>query len=110
MIEIAHREVASQTVVITLTGKFMLGDDGDKIVRMVEEKLTEGVRKIIFDLTGVTVIDSTGIGRFIACFNKIMAAGGEMRMAGATGHVMQSFRISLLDKVFSFYPSLEAAL
>jgi hypothetical protein len=39
-----------------------------------------------------------------------MAAGGEMRMAGATGHVLQSFRISLLDKVFSFYPSLEQSL
>jgi len=45
-------------------------------------RLAEGARKIIFDLSGVTVIDSTGIGRFIASFNKIMAAGGEMRMAG----------------------------
>jgi hypothetical protein len=33
-----------------------------------------------------------------------------MRMAGATGHVMQSFRVSLLDKVFSFYPTLQQAL
>jgi len=39
-----------------------------------------------------------------------MAAGGDMRMAGASGHVMQSFRVSLLDKVFSFYPSLQQAL
>jgi len=110
MIEIAHREVAPGTLVITLTGKFMLGPEGDEIVGLVEQHLAAGTRKFVFDLTGVTVIDSTGIGRFISSFNKIMAAGGEMRMAGASGHVMQSFKVSLLDKVFSFYPTLQQAL
>ena len=110
MMEIAHREVTPDTSVITLSGKLMLGPEGDQIVTMVEDRLAAGSRKIIFDLSAVTVIDSTGIGRFIASFNKIMAAGGEMRMAGATGHVMQSFRVSLLDKVFTFYPTLELAL
>jgi anti-sigma B factor antagonist len=110
MLEIAHREVASGTVVVTLAGKLMLGPEGDPIVSLVEECLARGTRKIVFDLSGVTVIDSTGIGRFISSFNKIMAAGGEMRMAGANGHVMQSFRVSLLDKVFKFYPSVEAAM
>jgi anti-sigma B factor antagonist len=110
MVEISHREVAPGTVVITLAGKLMLGPEGDRIVSLVEERLAAGTRKFVFDLSGVTVIDSTGIGRFISSFNKIMAAGGEMRMAGATGHVMQSFRVSLLDKVFSFYPSLQQAL
>jgi len=110
MVEIAHREAADGTVVITLAGKLMLGPEGDRILSLVEERLAAGSRKFVFDLSGVTLIDSTGIGRFIASFNKIMAAGGEMRMAGATGHVMQSFRVSLLDKVFSFYPSLQQAL
>jgi anti-anti-sigma factor len=110
MVEIADREVAPGTVVISLAGKLMLGPEGDRIVSLVEERLAAGTRKFVFDLSGVTVIDSTGIGRFISSFNKIMAVGGEMRMAGATGHVMQSFRVSLLDKVFSFYPSLQQAL
>ena len=110
MVEISHREIAPATVVIELAGKLMLGPEGDRIVSLVEEFLSQGKRKIVFDLSGVTTIDSTGIGRFIASFNKILAAGGEMRMAGATGHVMQSFRVSLLDKVFQFYGSVEAAL
>jgi anti-sigma B factor antagonist len=110
MIEIAHREVAPGTLVITLTGKLMLGPEGDRIVTLVEQQLAAGTRKFIFDLSGVTVIDSTGIGRFISSYNKIMAVGGDMRMAGASGHVMQSFRVSLLDKVFSFYPTLQQEL
>jgi anti-sigma B factor antagonist len=110
MIEIAHQEVVPGTVLIALTGKLMLGPEGDVIVTLVEQQLAAGARRFVFDLSGVTVIDSTGIGRFISSFNKIMAAGGEMRMAGASGHVMQSFKVSLLDKVFSFYPTLQQAL
>jgi len=110
MIEIAQREVSPGTLLVTLTGKLMLGPEGDEIVSLVERQLSAGTRKFVFDLSGVTVIDSTGIGRFISSFNKIMAVGGEMRMAGASGHVMQSFRVSLLDKVFTFYPTLQQAL
>jgi anti-anti-sigma factor len=110
MMEMSHSEVAPATVVIKLAGKLMLGPEGDQIVTLVDNLLGQGKRLFIFDLAAVGAIDSTGIGRFISSFNKIMAVGGEMRMAGATGHVFQSFRVSLLDKIFRFYPNVEAAL
>lgn len=110
MIEISHREVAPTTVVITLAGKLMLGPEGDHIVTLVEELIGKGTRLFIFDLTAVGAIDSTGIGRFISSFNKIMAVGGEMRMAGASSHVFHSFKVSLLDRVFRFFPNVEAAM
>src|SRR4051812_11835474 len=109
-LEISHKEVAPATVVVTLAGKLMLGADGENIPSLVEDFLRQGKKTIIFDLSGVTVIDSTGIGRFIASYNKIAAAGGEMRMAGATGHLFQSFHVSLLDQVFPFFPTAEEAI
>src|SRR4051794_17268129 len=109
-LEISHKDLAPATVVVTLVGKLMLGADGEDIPSMVEGFLRRGRKTIVFDLSGLTVIDSTGIGRFIASYNKIAAAGGEMRMAGATGHLFQSFHVSLLDQVFPFFPSTEEAL
>lgn len=108
-LEIDHREVAPGVVVVTLTGKLMLGSDGQDIPKIVDDCLREGKKTFVFDLSGVTVIDSTGIGRFIAAYNKIASAGGEMRMAGATGHLFQSFHVSLLDQVFPFYPTVDEA-
>jgi anti-sigma B factor antagonist len=108
-LEIGHKEVAPGVVVVTLTGKLMLGSDGEDIPRLVDGFLRDGKRTFVFDLSGVTVIDSTGIGRFIAAYNKIATAGGEMRMAGATGHLFQSFHVSLLDQVFPFYPTVDEA-
>jgi anti-sigma B factor antagonist len=109
-LEIQQREVGTDRAVIALAGKIMMGRDSEPIVPAVEKLLAEGRRTVIFDLSGVGAIDSTGIGRFIASYNKIAAAGGEMRMAGATGHIFQSFHISLLDQVFPFFGSVDEAL
>jgi anti-anti-sigma factor len=108
-LEISHNQLAPGVVAVTLAGKLMLGPDGEQVVSLVERLLQQGNRTIVFDLAGVAAIDSTGIGRFIASFNKIVAAGGEMRMAGATGHLFQSFHVSMLDQVFPFYPTVEEA-
>jgi anti-sigma B factor antagonist len=108
-LDIVQNELAPGKVVIALTGKIMMGTDSERIMTQVEELLRQGKRTIIFDLGGVTHIDSTGIGRFISSYNKIMAAGGEMCMAGAKGHLFDIFHVSMLDTVFRFYPTVEAA-
>lgn len=108
-LEIDHRETADGTVVITLAGKLMLGPEGQQVETLVADSLARGRRTFVFDLAGVTRIDSTGIGRFIYCFNKIAEAGGKLSMAGAQGHLRESFRISRLDTVFRFYPDVETA-
>jgi len=107
--DISHKEVAPGTIVVTLSGKLMMGFTGERIVHLVEELLREGHRVIVFDLSAVTTLDSTGIGQFISSFNKVITAGGDMRMAGATGHIFHTFQVSLLDKVFRFYPTVEEA-
>jgi len=107
--EIRHEQPSSQTAVVTLSGKVMLGTGTERISALVNDLLARGTRNVVFDLSGVTVLDSTGVGQFIASFNQIMSAGGEMRMAGATGHILQTFRVSRLDKMFPFFPTAEEA-
>ena len=109
MLEITSSELAPGTAVIALTGKVMMGADSEPITTLVDRFLAEGKRVIIFDLAGVTRMDSTGVGRFIYSFNRLTNAGGAMRMAGATGHIFDIFHVSLLDTVIPFFESVEAA-
>ncbi len=108
--DISHKEIAPGVAAIALAGKIMMGPSSEPIVIRVEELLAGGIRTIVFDLSGVTGIDSTGIGRFISSFNKIGAAGGQMRMAAASGQVFDAFHVSLLDTVFRFYATVEDAV
>src|SRR5205823_11570019 len=109
MLQIKHADAAPGAVVITLSGKILMGPESEQIVALVDTLLEDEKRTIIFDLADVTRIDSTGIGCFIASSNKIERAGGEMRMAGATRHLLDVFHVTLLDTVFPFYPDVEAA-
>ncbi len=108
-IEINHREMDGGVVLIAIAGRVMLGPESQRIESLTAELLQQGQRKLVFDMSGVTQIDSTGIGRFISALNKVMQAGGRMHMAGATGAVREGFRVTRLDRVFKFYNSVEEA-
>jgi|SRR5579883_423522 anti-sigma B factor antagonist len=108
-LEIEQKDVTGSTSVITLVGKLMLGSEAAQLEGLVPQLLKEGRKNLVFDLSGVTHIDSTGIGRFIDAYTRLAPAGGQMRLAGATGAVRDSFRVTRLDTVFKFYPTVEAA-
>ena len=108
-LEISHRETEDGAIVVTLAGKIMLGVESQQIEMLVADLIGEGHRNFIFDMAGVNHIDSTGIGRFIACYNKVTQAGGGMALAGATGAVRDGFRVTRLDTVFQFFPDVESA-
>ena len=106
---VEHQDWQGATSVITLSGALILGQEGAQLATLVPELLKNGRKTLVFDLSGVTHIDSTGIGRFIDAYSRVGQAGGEMRLAGATGMVRDAFRVTRLDTVFRFYPTVEAA-
>jgi len=108
-LHLQHEEVEPGVVVITLSGKLMLGREGEQVVQLVVDLLGQGSRRIIFDIAGLTRVDSTGIGRFIASYNKIESVGAKMGIAAPTPHLRECFRATQLDRVFRFYDDLPAA-
>lgn len=106
---VEQQDVDGSTSVITLRGKLMLGEEAAQLETLVPALLRNGRKNLVFDLSGVTHIDSTGIGRFIQAYSQVMPLGGQMRLAGATGAVRDSFRVTRLDTVFQFYPTVQAA-
>lgn len=109
-LQIEQRQAAPKTILLSLTGRVMLGEESAQIDALIARLLGEGNRNFVIDLSGVTHIDSTGIGRFIAGFNKVFQAGGSLVMAGATGQVRDSFAVTRLDTVFRFYTDSTEAL
>src|SRR6201986_1594986 len=106
---IERQDVAAATSVVALHGKLMLGESAAQLENLVPELLKTGRKNLVFDLSGVTHIDSTGIGRFIDTYSRLGQEGGQIRLAGATGTVRDSFRVTRLDTVFPFYATVEAA-
>lgn len=102
---IQHHQPDPDTTVIELSGKLLLGPGCNQLEKLVNAELAEGRQRLIFDLAGITHIDSTGIGRFIDAFNRLHASGGQMTMTGAKGPVREMFHITRLDTVLPFADS-----
>ncbi len=95
--------------VLSLSGRLTLGHERGAIEATVLKTLADGVRKLVFDLSRVTYIDSTGIGIIAYCFGKITQQGGHAAVAGADGLVKEVFRLTRLDNVITFYPDVPTA-
>jgi anti-anti-sigma factor len=108
-LQVHHEEIEPGVVVITLAGKLLLGGEGESVEQLVADSLNRGVRGIIFDIAGLTRVDSTGIGRFIASYNKIAEAGAQMGIAAPTPHLRDCFHATQLDRVFRFFGDVPAA-
>ena len=55
-----------------------------------------GVRELVVDLSGTSMIDSTGLGLLLSAFNSLRAAGGSLAVTNASEEILnllQSLRI-----------------
>ena len=76
----------------------------------LDEQILSGRTDLVVDLTGVTFLDSTGLGVLVGRLKLARTRGGALRLAGAEDRVLKVFAITGLDKIFEMHPDLDSAL
>lgn len=109
ILSIERRKVEPDIAVLAMTGRITMGSDSQKIEWGLAELLKENQRKVIFDLTGVTFLDSSGIGILVMCHAKLKKGGGALRIAGAQGMVEETLNMTSVNKLVPFYPTAAEA-
>jgi anti-sigma B factor antagonist len=82
---------------------------GDTIVAatLPELRLTmrdivgEGVRDLVIDLSGIRMVDSSGIGLLIATYNSMRKLGGRLAVVNASNELLELFRSMRMHQHFS---------
>lgn len=109
-LEIKKKEIKPGIVVLELTGRITMGPDCWQVEKEVEQLIHQNEKHIILDLSGISMVDSTGIGQIVKCLCKLKTSGGTLRLAGLRGMVEGVFKITKVDQVIGIYPTaLEAA-
>jgi anti-anti-sigma factor len=110
MLEIQTKNLPPDIVVLEVTGRITIGRECKQLEWAVDSLVQEKQKqKIIFDLTGVTHIDSTGIGIIVMSAGQVKQAGGELRLAGASKHIEQVLKLTSIDKLVSWNPTVTEA-
>ena len=106
-LQIQTTRVEPDIVVVQLLGSITSGSE-NIVEPLVKDLLDQDEKKLIFDLTDVEQIDSTGANIIIRCFLAARKAGAGLRVGGAR-MVARVFKITRLDAVIPCYPTLAAA-
>jgi anti-sigma B factor antagonist len=93
-VEVARLE--PDVYVLHLAGRITLGRDSQQIEWTIDDLQRADAKKVVFDMSNVTFIDSTGIGILVMCAGKLKEIGGALRVAGATGVVEQTMKLCKL--------------
>jgi anti-anti-sigma factor len=109
ILEIAKKAVGN-IVVLEMTGRITLGRDCQQIEYDVDELVRGKQARIVFDLSKVKYMDSSGVGIMVMCGGKVREAGGELRIAGATAVVEQTLQLTRMSAIVPMFATLAEAL
>ncbi len=109
ILEIQKKTVGS-FVVLQMSGRITLGRDCQQIESDVDELIRNKQTKVVFDLANIKYMDSSGVGIMVMSSGKLKGAGGELRLAGATGVVGQTLQLTRMDAIVPTFATVEEAV
>jgi|EndMetStandDraft_8_1072994.scaffolds.fasta_scaffold95861_3 anti-sigma B factor antagonist len=95
--------------VLAASGRFDLVS-APQMKATVDELVASGQPRIIVDLSGVELIDSSGLGALVGSLKTTRQAGGDLRIAAPGEQVRAVLSLTHLDHIFRAYAGAEDAL
>lgn len=101
---------SGEVTIVDLRGKFTANDGESEVLRSRLEKLiSNGVHKLLLNLTDLTRIDSSGVSIIAETYVSLKQQGGRLRLLGPRGRVLQVLTVlRLLEIVESFEDEAQA--
>jgi anti-sigma B factor antagonist len=74
-------------------------DAAPSLLAAVVEQLEAGATEVVLDLSGVSFIDSSGLGALVGCWRRVKNAGATLIMANPGEDVRMTLEITGLDQI-----------
>jgi anti-anti-sigma factor len=107
--EFTKREIRPGVVVLGMTGSIRVGPNCQQIEKALDELILQDATWVVFDLNGVSFIDSAGIGSVVRALLKLNKLGGTLRLAGVKGQVQSAFNLTHIDRSIEIFPTADEA-
>jgi len=109
ILKFTKRALEPGLAVLEIQGNIHCGPECARLERQVDELLASRETRVIFDMAGVTHMDSAAIGSIVRSLTKLKEAGGGLRIAGAQSMIDYSLRLTKVDKIVEMFSTVEQA-
>ncbi|MBK8013477.1 MAG: STAS domain-containing protein [Deltaproteobacteria bacterium] len=76
----------------------------------IEALLSARRINVVFDLRGLELIDSSGVGAIVSLFKRVRTLQGDVKIARLTGQPYEIFKLLRLDRAFEIYDGVDTAV
>jgi anti-sigma B factor antagonist len=66
--------------------------------------------KVVFDMSALGFVDSSGCGALLSCLRKVRANDGELKLCGVRRQIQDLFNVIRMDQIFEIFGSRQEAV
>ncbi|HEV2351021.1 MAG TPA: STAS domain-containing protein [Terriglobia bacterium] len=102
---VIKKQIRPGVVVLEITDSIRNGPNCQQIERQMDELIRKDEKWVIFDLSRVTYVDSSGIGTIVRTLGRLKKVGGTLRLAGVKEMVEGVLKITQVVKIIEIFPT-----
>ncbi len=103
-------EVRDGRTILSLREERLDAHNSGELRDYLLSQLEAGGQQLIIDLSGVSFIDSSGLGALLSGFKNANLRSGSFVLSGLQSRVQSMFELTRLHRVFEIFPTVEDAL
>lgn len=96
--------------IIALQGKITIGSGDSQLREVITNALNNSKNSILLDMSGVTTIDSSGIGELVGSYTTVTNRGGKLKLLHLPAKLNELLHVTQLITVFEVYENEQDAL
>ena len=106
-----EQRIAGDVAIIKVTGAITLHKGGDVLLKdKVQSLLQQGHQRLLVDLSGVSHVDSAGLGELVQAYATTKNRGGALKLLNVTKRLQDLLVVTKLLTVFEAFDNETAAL
>lgn len=104
-----NTEIRGDVAIVKIEGDHLDASTHAKFVQQLKP-VTDQYSKIVFDISGLQFIDSSGIGVILGTMRRARATGGDVKLASPTDSITSIFNLVRMSRLINIIPTVEEAL
>ncbi len=96
--------------VVKMEGSMLGGPEASELNGALHKLLDAKKKQIVVDLSGVSLMNSSGLGMLIGAVTTMRNAGGDLKIASAVEKVAQVFKMTKVSNVIELHDSVKSAV
>jgi anti-sigma B factor antagonist len=103
-------EVKEGVLVISLVGNLLGENTNAPVMELLKQNIETGTTKVVFNLSEMKFINSTGLGMLMTALTKSRNAGGDLALSGVPDQMKKLLQMTKLETVFTVCEDEKSAI